>query len=100
MSKMNITSSGYEYAEKWDLSGVSIGYMPLIIEAAKSLEALQKKWEEILAEDKDGGITQYHEESMPMAILLEVGGEPFGVVRMLDDSWQFCQFSSEKVQED
>lgn len=100
MSKMTANTPGYEHTEQWDTAMISVGYMPLILESARALQRLQQQWDEIVALDKNGGITRFHEDALPVAIVLEIDGEPMGVVRTLDDTWQFCPFKSERVEVD
>ena len=94
--RIHIDQDDYTYSEPDDLyanSSVPLIYMPLVVEAARSLTALRKKWDSMLEADP---LLQYASGAYPLAVVLEIEGVPMGVVRMVDDTFQYIEFTQEK----
>lgn len=96
MNVFKIVEDGLVHSEDIDISytNTPLGYYPRILDAALALIELRKKFDE--AQSVNEPITRYHDGIYPLAIVLEIDGEPMGTVRYIDDSVTWVPFRVEK----
>lgn len=98
MTVLKIDHDGSVFSEDFNtgvLDNTPLGYYPRIIDAAKALLDLRKKFDEAQTDDQNP-ITKYHDTIYPLAIVLEIDGEPMGTVRIVDDFVSWIPFKTEK----
>jgi hypothetical protein len=92
-----IDSGGYRYKTPDDFDGSQmVGYMPALVAAGEAFVNLEKVLEEI----PDEGLTKYHTGVSVRQIVLEIEGDPYGVIQYLDDTVQFLPFNQQGRVED
>lgn len=101
MENFKIESDGRVYSESMSVwnQNTPLGYYPRILDAANALMELSKTFDQAQKDDTDP-ITKFHDGIYPLAIVLEIDGEPMGVVRLVEDFVTWIPFRVENRDSD